>query len=487
MSPPASHNSRPHAARRRQLAVEEKPESWPRAATPSPAASHSVLDFASRDIVFPGQTKDLAKHDGDKHSIDYSVGRDHEFGFLGQMEKFMSNYNQRPEGYVGDKVRVAILDSGVPIEESILDDKGGSPRVLTNSRCRVECGCSAGQKFLSQSSGRTVQFPKNIRQVSELQSILFRFLASQTEALNQIHQSHDQDHHRHLHGDLKPENILWFSDRSGSALSKVDFRIDDFGNAPVDRRHISGSSRLPGPREVTAGKESHASGTFGSESSRLRSRAITFRSKQEWMDFVNKFHLSSRIFDASAKLSSVAEMPGTGDGRLPWEFVGYDSRDEVLLLEDTERWNEHISSQLLKKLANWFCDDPRPEVQRRDLNPVIKFRDRLDHVCGHIRNDDSSKGQTRPDFTSALRIWRMIADHSCPREGGTASLGRVDQIKLLSVLSGLESIWQDRLWVLQKKAMTSTFSRASEVLRGSQSDISAVKRELTERLRAVSP
>lgn len=182
------------------------------------------------------------------------------------------------------------------------------------------------------------------------------------------------------------------------------------------------------------------------------------------------FDFASQRGSPSAFANASTVLPGNSDHIPPCEYIGYSSCDEQFLLKDIEEWIEHTVVPLLrqeppKKSASSYCDDPISEDERRDLIPVTKFRDRFDHVCGHIRNDDSSKGQTRPDFTSSLRIWRMIADHSCPREGGTASLGRVDQISLLSVLSGLESIWQDRLWVLQEKAMTSTFSRTSEVLR----------------------
>ncbi|KAI4594019.1 hypothetical protein KJ359_008808 [Pestalotiopsis sp. 9143b] len=348
MSPPASHNSRPHAARRRRLALKgepERPERWSRAATPSPTASNSVFDFASQEILFPVQTADFAQNSVDNDPI------------------------------------------------------GGSAHVLSQERDDThsdeECDAEIDNVISIKPLGRRYLVLEGTRTA--------------------IH-----------HGTIKQADIPEYA-----ALSHTWLEPDS-----------SSATR------VINGHRFHGLAGFVDllQTQRRRSPSL------------------------SCCVDTIALTPDKDIHIIPSEFVGYTSCNEQISLDDTEEWIEHIMTQHLRdepleKSGCWYCDDPISEVQRSDLHPMINFRNRLGHIWGHIRNDNSSEGQTRSDFIWAPLTRRMRADPSCPSEGITITLGRKNHFKLLSVLSGLETIWQHHLWVLQEKDVASTLSRASEVLR----------------------
>lgn len=96
---------------------------------------------------------------------------------------------------------------------------------------------------------------------------------------------------------------------------------------------------------------------------------------------------------------------------LPCEFVGYSSCDQYFYPEAADQWVEHIivdhlSNRLPSKSACWFCDDHDFDASR-DGDRMTHFRNRLNHIRIHIRDDGFGLENIRPDYAFIAHLEKI--------------------------------------------------------------------------------
>lgn len=122
--------------------------------------------------------------------------------------------------------------------------------------------------------------------------------------------------------------------------------------------------------------------------------------------------ISNRPEENTSKTSS--SLGTTGDGGayiLPCEFVSYGSCNENFYPTEFDRWIlhivvDHLRNRLPNKCCCWFCDTYDFDARRDHLDKESNFRNRLDHIRCHIRDDGLGIDQIRPDYDFIAHIWK---------------------------------------------------------------------------------
>lgn len=104
-------------------------------------------------------------------------------------------------------------------------------------------------------------------------------------------------------------------------------------------------------------------------------------------------------------------MPGNGDYILPCEFIGYGSCNEQFYPVEVDRWMDHImvdhlQNDLPSKSNCWFCDSISFDARRNHTDKATSFRNRLEHICTHIRDDGRGVDDIRADFHLLEHLWK---------------------------------------------------------------------------------
>ncbi|KAF2995771.1 hypothetical protein E8E14_000554 [Neopestalotiopsis sp. 37M] len=109
--------------------------------------------------------------------------------------------------------------------------------------------------------------------------------------------------------------------------------------------------------------------------------------------------------------TGTVQPPRRGAYRLPCEFVGYASCDQYFYPEEADQWIEHIivdhlRNHLPSKSACWYCDDHDFDASR-DGDRMTHFRNRLDHIRTHIRDEGLGVDDIRPDYAFIAHIEKL--------------------------------------------------------------------------------
>lgn len=104
-------------------------------------------------------------------------------------------------------------------------------------------------------------------------------------------------------------------------------------------------------------------------------------------------------------------LPGNSEYILPCEFVGYESCDQYFYPIDADQWMNHIIvDHLQERLPNksncWFCDNQDFDARRDHTDKASSFRNRLDHIRIHIRDERLGIRNMRPDYDFVAHLWK---------------------------------------------------------------------------------
>lgn len=123
--------------------------------------------------------------------------------------------------------------------------------------------------------------------------------------------------------------------------------------------------------------------------------------------------ISNRSEENTSKTSSSSGTTGyNGAHILPCEFVSYGSCDEQFHLTDFDQWMKHIvfdhlGNSLPNKCCCWYCDNCDFDARRDHLDKESNFRNRLDHIRCHIRDDGFGIDEIRPDYDFIAHLWKL--------------------------------------------------------------------------------
>lgn len=109
---------------------------------------------------------------------------------------------------------------------------------------------------------------------------------------------------------------------------------------------------------------------------------------------------------------------------LPCEFVGYHDCGHSFALDETDQWIEHCIVHLQDHLPMicmcWYCDDILFDARQLRQDKQSNFRDRMEHIRDHIRDEHYTAHDMRPDFyfLEHLRKYGLITEavHYLARE-----------------------------------------------------------------------
>lgn len=213
-----------------------------------------------------------------------------------------------------------------------------------------------------------------------------------------------------------------------SPTSINEFLEDHRRSSSRDRRLIENGSSfvppLPTPRHSHSRAAVAAPGRqYNPAPARnRRTSTVTVGSSSTGMSSVfdaPSWHQSEHnsLYSASNYTDEITLPPMTGPLRpppngaymLPCEFIKYESCDLYFHPEDIDQWMDHIivdhlDSRLPNKSACWYCDDYDFDALRDGVDKLTHFRNRLDHIHGHIRDDAYGVNQIRPDFAFIAHI-----------------------------------------------------------------------------------